>query len=58
MSDWTTIGGLGAIGMEPDKTPVHKAPQSLDLAVNVRAIGPNLANAGGYKAVAGGGFPS
>ena len=58
MSEWTKLEGLGSIGMEPDKTPVHKEPQSLDLAVNVRVNGDWLENAGGYKTVEGGDFPA
>jgi hypothetical protein len=51
MSDWSAIDKLGSVGMEPDKTSVHKVPQSLDVGMNVRAIGPNLENAGGYSLV-------
>ena len=51
MSEWTNIDRLGGIGMEPDKTPTHKMPQSLDVGVNVRAVGEWLENAGGYLLV-------
>jgi hypothetical protein len=51
MSDWSIIGKLGTAGMVPDKPSDHMQPFELDLAVNVRAIGPNLENAGGYSFV-------
>ena len=51
MSDWATIDKLGTAGMVPDKPSDHMQPSELDLAVNVRAIGPNLTNAGGFSVV-------
>lgn len=57
MSDWITIDRLGVLGAEPDMMPVHRQPHSLDEAMNVRALGANLANAGGYTAVSGGDLP-
>ena len=50
-SSWINIDRLGTKGMEPDLMPPHRDPQSLDVGMNVRAIGPNLANAGGYAEV-------
>jgi len=52
-SEWINLDKLGTKGMEPDLMPPHREPQSLDEAVNVRAVGPNLANAGGYSLVSG-----
>jgi hypothetical protein len=43
--------------MEPDLMPTSREPQSLDLAVNVRAQGEELKNAGGYTAILNGDFP-
>ena len=51
--NWINIDKLGTAGSEPDRLPQHRKPQSLDLGLNVRAIGPNIANAGGYKQVSG-----
>lgn len=55
--EWIPIDRLGTLGIEPDMMPVHRDPQSLDEAVNVRALGANLANAGGYRLVANGSLP-
>lgn len=57
-ASWINIDKLGTKGVEPDLMPPHREPQSFDDAVNVRSLGPNIANAGGYAAVSGGGFPS
>lgn len=56
-SQWINIDKLGTKGMEPDLMPPHRDPQSLDTATNVRALGPNLANAGGYLVVTDTGVP-
>lgn len=57
-AEWINLDKLGTKGIEPDLMPPHREPQSLDEAVNVRALGPNLANAGGYLAVENSGFPA
>ena len=51
-SEWITIDRLGTKGIEPDEMPPHRDPQSLDEGVNIRSLGRNLANAGGYSFVA------
>lgn len=51
-SEWINIDQLGTLGSEPDLMPPHREPNSLDVGMNVRAIGPNLGNAGGYLLVA------
>jgi len=56
-SDWTTLDDLGSVGMESDLMPTSRDPKSLDLAVNVRAQGEELRNAGGYTAILNGDFP-
>ena len=56
-SSWINIDKLGAAGMEPDLMHPHREPNSLDSGMNVRAIGPNLGNAGGYLAITGGAMP-
>ena len=56
-SEWIPIDKLGTQGVEPDLMAVHREPASLDDAVNVRALGPNLANAGGYTEVSNGTLP-
>ena len=56
-AQWINLDKLGTKGIEPDLMPPHREPQSLDEAVNVRALGPNLANAGGYLKVANSDFP-
>lgn len=50
-SQWINIDKLGTVGVEPDLMPTHRQPQSLDEASNIRAVGPNLSNAGGYLQV-------
>lgn len=57
MSEWINIDKLGSRGMEPDMMPSDRDPQSLDIAVNMRSSGTNLANAGGYDAVPFGDIP-
>jgi hypothetical protein len=51
MSEWINIDKLGTVGIEPDRVQTATELQSFTDAVNVRAVGPNIANAGGYKAV-------
>ena len=50
MSEWTSLDNLGSGGMAPDQTN-GRAPNILDLAVNVRPVGAALAGAGGYAAL-------
>lgn len=56
-STWINIDKLGTKGMEPDLMPPHRDPESLDIGMNVRSVGPNIANAGGYDLVLSGDFP-
>jgi len=58
MSDWVDFDNLGTAGVESDLMPVSRDPQSLDLAVNVRAQGEELRNAGGYLVIENGAFPA
>ncbi len=53
MSQWINIDKLGTVGATPDKSPPHREPPALDTGMNIRAVGPNLANAGGFSLVAG-----
>jgi len=57
MSEWINIDRLGTKGIEPDLMPPHREPQSFDEAVNVRPVGPDLGNAGGYLVVQNSNFP-
>lgn len=53
MSNWINIDKLGTVGATPDKSATHKEPPALDVGMNIRAVGPNLANAGGFLLVSG-----
>lgn len=57
MSEWVNIDKLGMRGMEPDMIPTDRDPQSMDVIVNMRSQGTNLANAGGFAAVPFGDIP-
>ena len=52
-NEWINIDKLGTVGIEPDRVQVGTEPQSFTEAVNIRAIGPNISNAGGYKFIVG-----
>lgn len=50
-SQWINLDKLGKTGAEPDLIPVHRETQSLDYASNVRPVGDDIGNAGGYALV-------
>lgn len=56
-SEWLKIAGLGTRGIEPDLLSADRPPESFDDAVNVRSVGSNLANAGGYVAIPNANIP-
>ena len=57
MSQWINIDKIGLRGVEADLLPSDRPPNSLDMAVNMRSVGSNLANAGGYTVVPNGTIP-
>ena len=47
--EWVQINGLGTVGMMPDVSGLDRDPKAFDYAVNVRSVGNDMVNAGGFE---------